>query len=93
VFGNKVFSRKGNFLARDVDPPIGDFADSPVSEPLSQPCVAEPSAEPDTSFYEACNVRVRVLKPDAVFIREVAQRLARLDNSVRKLNDKKPTES
>ena len=25
VFGTKVFSRKGSFLARDVDPPLGEI--------------------------------------------------------------------
>lgn len=89
MFGNKVFSRKGNFLARDVDPPIGDFVATPVSKPGPPPLVVEP----DTSFYEGCNVRVRVLKPDAEFLREVTQRLARLDISVRQLNEKKHTEN
>ena len=89
MFGNKVFSRKGKFLARDVDPPIGDFVATPVSKPSPKPIVVEP----DTSFYEGCNVRVRVLKPDAEFLRDVTQRLARLDISVRQLNEKKHTEN
>ncbi len=89
MFGNKVFNRKGNFLARDVDPPIG--------EPIAA-TVREPSPEPvpvvkDTSCYEGGNIRVRVLKPDAAFIRDISKRLARLDVGVRKLNEKNHTES
>lgn len=89
VFGNKVFSRKGRFLARDVDPPIG--------EPIAA-TVREPSREPvldvnDTSCYEGGNIRVRVLKPDAAFIRDISKRLAQLDVGVRKLDEKNQTES
>jgi hypothetical protein len=89
VFGNKVFSRKGSFLARDVDPPIGEPIAATVREPSPEPVLDVK----DTSCYEGGNIRVRVLKPDAAFIRDISKRLARLDVGVRKLNEKNHTES
>lgn len=89
MFSSKVFSRKGNFLARDVDPPIGD-----IQVEMAEQTNPEPVFEAkDTNCYEGGNIRVRVLKPDAAFIRDISKRLARLDEGVDQLNEKNHTES
>lgn len=89
MFDNKVFSRKGRYLARDVDPPIGE----PIAATVRQPSALPVLAVQDTSFYEGGSIRVRVLKPDAAFIRDISERLVQLDDSVRKLNEQNHTES
>lgn len=95
----KVFNRKGSFSANENDPPIG-----PPLEILPEPRTVEPEPQPqtflpvpkvaavDTDCHELDNLRVRVLKPDRVFIRDITERLTRLDRAVRKLNANVDTE-
>jgi len=82
VFGTKVFSRKGSFLARDVDPPLGEIE---RPGPKSSKATDVPR-ELDTRCVEINNVRVRVLKPDPLFITDISKRLALLDTHVKSLN-------
>ena len=81
VFGTKVFSRKGSFLAHDVDPPLGEME---LPGPKSSMATDVPR-ELDTRCVEINNVRVRVLKPDPLFIKDISKRLALLDTHVKSL--------
>jgi hypothetical protein len=83
----EVFSRKGKFRARDVDPPLGDMPQS-VSRVKEIPAVTEQ----ETDSIQVNNLRVRVLKPDADFLRRISKRLAKLDADVQLLNTKSSTE-
>ena len=89
VFGTKVFSRKGNFLARDVDPPLGAVDQSAPKVPA----VEEITREVDTRCVEINNVRVRVLKPDSLFIKDISKRLARFDSHVKRLTSENHPEN
>ena len=82
VFGTKVFSHKGNFLARDVDPPLGDITRSAQKSPVA----TDVSRDVETRCVEINNVRVRVLKPDSHFIKDISERLALLDTKVKRLS-------
>jgi hypothetical protein len=89
----KVFSRKGRFSANEKDPPIGQpvkvltehFMDEPEPALQTQPAMPTVSAL-NTDSYNLNNVRVRVLKPDPAFIRDITERLRQLDSAVDKLN-------
>jgi hypothetical protein len=89
----KVFNRKGSFSANEKDPPIGQplevltepVTDEPEPALQTQPAIPAVSAL-DTDFYNLNNVRVRVLKPDPVFIRDITERFRQLDSAVEKLN-------
>jgi hypothetical protein len=89
VFGTKVFSRKGNFLARDVDPPLGDITRSAQKSPVA----TDVSRDVETRCVEINNVRVRVLKPDSLFINDISKRLARFDSHVKKLTSENHPEN
>lgn len=90
MFGNKVFSRKGRFQARDVDPPLGELTQVPEKK---APSYLPTTDEPMTSCYEGKNLRVRVLKPDAAFINDMSQRLAQLDAGVKSLKANNDSEN
>lgn len=89
----KVFNKKGSFSANEKDPPIGQPIEIPAEHPIAPTELAPkkrppvPNIKPrDTQCHELNNVRVRVLKPDPVFIRDITDRLSRLDRAVQKLN-------
>jgi hypothetical protein len=90
---SKVFSRQGSFSANEKDPPIGEpieilaqhFIEQPEPAAQTRPPVSLVNAA-DTDCHELNNIRVRVLKPDMAFIRDITERLNRLNSAVNKLN-------